>query len=282
VPQVKGEVPAALVGETARSSAVHRGGTSSAKHALKGQYQLATRNSWLDAKSNDTATPLVADLSVSARPAGKAEKIEGKVAELPGFSHATERANGQVVTTDSFSGSAGTYSLRLALPEVCAVASGPIVGVSDANPAISLALSKPLWVMAQDWSSPDTDLAEKQVRSFSAQLGPKPLADERLQERWTFVWPKAGLAGADVRIAPRYYYNVARAFEKTASLAKWDKTTIEGLTSEPLILRGEASQTMSPGHHNFYEEFLFEPRSKKGSRRRRCRSWRGRTSRRST
>ncbi len=38
------------------------------------------------------------------------------------------------------------------------------------------------------------------------------------------------------------------------------ETRIIGLTSEPLILRAGAAQTYSPGHHNFWETFLFEPR----------------------
>ncbi len=38
------------------------------------------------------------------------------------------------------------------------------------------------------------------------------------------------------------------------------ETRIEGLTPEPLILRAAAAQTYSPGHHNFSETFVFEPR----------------------
>jgi len=37
------------------------------------------------------------------------------------------------------------------------------------------------------------------------------------------------------------------------------ETRITGLTREPLVLRSAASQTYSPGHHNFTETFLFEP-----------------------
>ena len=50
----------------------------------------------------------------------------------------------------------------------------------------------------------------------------------------------------------------------TAPLQKWDLTTISGLTTTPLKLRGYFSQTYRPGHHNFSEEFLFEPRLEEG------------------
>ena len=34
---------------------------------------------------------------------------------------------------------------------------------------------------------------------------------------------------------------------------------IKGLTTEPITLQGDYSQTYRPGHHNFFEQFLFEP-----------------------
>lgn len=45
----------------------------------------------------------------------------------------------------------------------------------------------------------------------------------------------------------------------TAPLTRWHRTVIEGITSEPIVLQGEYSQTYRPGHHNFFEQFLFEP-----------------------
>jgi hypothetical protein len=50
----------------------------------------------------------------------------------------------------------------------------------------------------------------------------------------------------------------------TAPLQKWDVTTITGLTISPIELRGYFSQTYRPGHHNFTEEFLLEPRLEEG------------------
>ena len=50
----------------------------------------------------------------------------------------------------------------------------------------------------------------------------------------------------------------------TAPLEKWERTTITGLTTTPITLEGYFSQTYRPGHHNFTEEFLFEPRLEEG------------------
>jgi hypothetical protein len=45
----------------------------------------------------------------------------------------------------------------------------------------------------------------------------------------------------------------------TAPLSRFVQTTISGLTTEPVELHGEYSQTYRPGHHNFSETFVFEP-----------------------
>ena len=50
----------------------------------------------------------------------------------------------------------------------------------------------------------------------------------------------------------------------TAPLIRWVQTTITGLASEPFTLTGEYAQTYVPGHHNFFEWFLFEPRLEPG------------------
>ncbi len=46
----------------------------------------------------------------------------------------------------------------------------------------------------------------------------------------------------------------------TAPLVHFVETVITGVTREPLVVRGYYAQTYRPGHHNFSEEFIFEPR----------------------
>lgn len=46
----------------------------------------------------------------------------------------------------------------------------------------------------------------------------------------------------------------------TAPLQAWIETRISGLVSQDIVLRNDGSQTYHAGHHNFFEEFLFEPR----------------------
>jgi hypothetical protein len=50
----------------------------------------------------------------------------------------------------------------------------------------------------------------------------------------------------------------------TAPLIRFVETSITGLTTNPIVLTNYFSQTYRPGHHNFTEEFIFEPRLEPG------------------
>lgn len=50
----------------------------------------------------------------------------------------------------------------------------------------------------------------------------------------------------------------------TAPLVRFVETRITRLTTQPIVLTGYYSQTYRPGHHNFTEEFIFEPRLEPG------------------
>jgi hypothetical protein len=50
----------------------------------------------------------------------------------------------------------------------------------------------------------------------------------------------------------------------TAPLVHFVETRLTGLTTNDIVLQGYYSQTYRPGHHNFSEEFIFEPRLEPG------------------
>jgi len=50
----------------------------------------------------------------------------------------------------------------------------------------------------------------------------------------------------------------------TAPMSRWGQTTIQGYTTDPIVLQGYYSQTYHAGHHNIKEHFLFEPRLEPG------------------
>ncbi len=65
-----------------------------------------------------------------------------------------------------------------------------------------------------------------------------------------------------LRLVTRFYWpdpGDGFAGGYTAPLLGFVDTRITGLTPEPVVLTGYFSQTYRPGHHNFTEEYLFEP-----------------------
>jgi hypothetical protein len=50
----------------------------------------------------------------------------------------------------------------------------------------------------------------------------------------------------------------------TAPAIKWERTTITGLATTPIVLTGYFSQTYAPNHHNFGGQYIFDPRLEPG------------------
>jgi hypothetical protein len=88
---------------------------------------------------------------------------------------------------------------------------------------------------------------------------PQPQPGDLLQQR-NFEEPKG------VSIKTSFYWppDPGAAAGYTAPLIRWVQTVIKGYTSEPIVLHDWYSQTYRPEHHNFGENFLFEPRLEQG------------------
>jgi hypothetical protein len=70
--------------------------------------------------------------------------------------------------------------------------------------------------------------------------------------------------GVDIQISFYWPNEPPTAAGYTAPLVRFVQTRIAGLTTQPIVLTGYYSQTYRPGHHNFTEEFIFEPRLEPG------------------
>ncbi|MCP4456195.1 MAG: hypothetical protein GY809_32455 [Planctomycetes bacterium] len=73
-------------------------------------------------------------------------------------------------------------------------------------------------------------------------------------------------ADQGITVHTAFYFPASKTgwSDRTAPLLRWEQTTIEGLTSEPIVLTDMFSQTYRPEHHNLIENFLFEPRLEPG------------------
>lgn len=91
----------------------------------------------------------------------------------------------------------------------------------------------------------------------------EPSDDDVFQER--------SLTANGISITTSFYYAPPPeeyedwvAANATNPLKRWDRTIIEGLTDDPIVLTGYYCQTYRPEHHNLIENFLFEPRLEPG------------------
>jgi len=185
--------------------------------------------------------------------------IEGAFSSLPAFQWST--ANSQ--TTDRWStpglSNPRTTSLTVTnIPALVAPVSSPVLTIRDlggpgnGTNTLQLDATYQTPVPSIDW------LGNLQmVTSEVAFLCPCELLKPVILTTRDIALPN------NVRVVTSFYWGappVGIVAGYTAHLAAWEQTVITGLTGQPIVLTGEYSQTYRPGHHNFTESFIFEPR----------------------
>jgi hypothetical protein len=109
-----------------------------------------------------------------------------------------------------------------------------------------------------DYQPFDGGMVSTNVVEESVQLTPlSVVTGESVRQVRTMVLP-----GGKGRVTTEFWWpappkGISAGY--TAPLQAWGVTVVEGLTQRPIVLRSPWAQTYHPGHHNFYEEFLFEP-----------------------
>jgi hypothetical protein len=219
-----------------------------AKHRLKSQLRLTTdARRLIDA---NLATTLFTAGEFTQRAGDEIIGLTNAVSSWPEFRHI--RAGDE--TRDSWAIGSGTHRRVLTL----------IAGLTrTATPPLAP------WVTARDFTfSLEAKYAQPQVTfdfnggttttvTDTVRLVPCPdiRPDSLLQTR-TFTKGK-------INVATQFYWPQppkGPTAGYTAPNLGFLETRITGLTTEPLILRARAAQTYAPGHHNFWEHFIFEPR----------------------
>jgi hypothetical protein len=77
-------------------------------------------------------------------------------------------------------------------------------------------------------------------------------------------YDQGGSGPTNVTITSRYYIGNNHLYAGEAPLFRFEETRINGLTSQPIVLRGFFSQTWYSGHRQDAEWFLFEPHLEEG------------------
>jgi len=241
-------------------------------HRLKSDWHLQARSRWLT--TEDLSVCLFEDATYRYHDRGSFSTISGSPASWPEAQHAfvvqdppdadpdepikTESSRSYVAagfeTTDSWRLDhldnarrctlTTSFSIYGLVPEDC-----PVLFLSDLSYGLDVEYDEP--VLDWDWTGAVTGTKSDRVE-LSVPLLADP--DDILQTR--------RVEGGTVTVETTFYWPphpTGPTAGYTAPLVRWVETTISGLTSEPFTLTGEYAQTYVPGHHNFFEWFLFDP-----------------------
>ena len=254
LPATTGKVVTFLINEPF-SYCVFQGeyGDSFANHRLKSQWDLQTQSLRLTD----------AGVQQSFYASSRLDYINGSaIATLSGPPSGWPQATYSYAGTtarDSWAIGSGAqrriFELQTTVIREVSGAKSPLLTHADLSKVAKVTYATPMPTLTY-FGQPDT------ITTESVRLVPWPqlTAGSRLQTRnystasgvnlqTSFYWPElpSGLSAG-----------------YTAPLVQWVETRITGLTTEPIVLRGYYSQTYRPEHHNFAENFIFEPRLEEG------------------
>ena len=193
--------------------------------------------------------------------------VEDGIAGWPKHRFSTGKRGNETVLVDQWqesrNGEITRYKMSVVIPRWLPDRNSPAVFVGELPVYLEANYSKPLENLSIDWQTgkptyKSVKTEEIQLSAFDPNetISPDDLPQDRLVE---------GKDGKKIEIEffwPPHPTGPTAGY--TAPLKAWKQTTITGLLDEPLVLKGWFSQTYAPGHHNFWEEFIFEPSMEEG------------------
>ena len=217
-----------------------------AHHRLKSELSMSTINGSLDTGSNPLTGLNLKVLSGSGAGATLVD-VGGPPTALPGYEFASasgEFRNGFTLGTGS---SARKFQLKTMYPNEVDSRLSPAITPLDFTQELQVSYARPVpWL---DNISPATRLTDRvtlypsRLLTASDEVSTRTFTIGNVQITTSFKWWKADES----------------MIVKTLPVAEWVETVITGLTTTPLRLTSEYAQSYGPGHHNFVEEFIFEP-----------------------
>ena len=236
-------------------------GTLFANHRLKSQLLIRSASRQLDAAG--LADSFITSAEWESALDGSVITRNGAPATWPNPQHSWSGGPGeQIIVRDGWTlssqGGATDYELEIRLSQERIYAASPVRTLEDFS--IHLLANYEIPLPGVDFQGATT-VTQDVVRLVPGSID-SPLAEGSLPQT-----RNASAAAAGVQIGIGFFWPphpTGLVAGYTAPLEKWDTTVISGLTTIPITLSGYFSQTYLPGHHNFTEEFLFEPRLEEG------------------
>ena len=147
-----------------------------------------------------------------------------------------------------------SYTLNtMRIPSVISSGQCPVITLEDLQLECGATYSEPVPVMAYG----DTLCATSETTEDHVVLNvPHEASEDDILQTRTIL-------DGDVAIRTQFYWPPhprGPTAGYTAPVIRWMETVITGLTETPIVLESSYAQTYQPGHHNFWETFMFEPR----------------------
>jgi hypothetical protein len=244
-------LPAYLVHETNRYT-VFQGEAADvfSNHRLKSFWGFHTRN--IKLVQSNLVAGLFATIETDYLEGNRTNRLSGAPSSFPNASHAVQDS----LVLDRWTVGSGAdrrdFELRTEIKRQVPPQQSPVLSLADLKLEVVANYATPQPALEWDFNGQKPVTVSKHTVMLAP---PRVLTDRSpLQER-------IGTAG-NVKVTTSFFWPAPpdRGIgDKTAPLGRWKETVIEGLTAQPITLRGEFSQTYRPGHHNFSEEFIFEP-----------------------
>lgn len=219
-----------------------------ANHRLKSIWNLRTVTARMrpETLAAGIHTTGAVDYMVSAQ----ARNLSG---EMNGWPSATHSADG---TTHEWTTQEGAdlwrWRMVTHLQTMATPPQAPILTQRDFEKFVTVKYPRAMPTLAKFGGEPATTMEETVKLAPCPEIGAGAILREYVME------PRTGLRVETKFYWPRPPTGVVAGY--TAPLVRFVETKIIGLTSQPIVLTSAFAQTYHPFHHNFTEEFVFEPR----------------------
>jgi hypothetical protein len=214
-------------------------------HRLKSQWNLQSRNMWL--VSSNLAEGIYTQGHVEYLQDASIAQLSGPLAEWPSASLSSDGLT-NTWTTGSGLGERH-WTLHTDVATIVDPGAAPVLTQGDFSRFLHVTYQQPQPVIDYQGYTTTTNatvvLEPVMMVDSGSILVERSFSTNGVTIETSFYWPKEPSG-----VSAGY----------TAPLVRFQETRITDLTAAPIILTNYYSQTYRPGHHNFSEEFIFEPR----------------------
>lgn len=221
-----------------------------ANHRQKSLWRLRTRTAWLTEEA--LSTTLLSHLELAFVDGGALAQIAGTPGELPGFVH--ERSGGTL--HDGFRAGSETsrrLTVQAAEPELRGRDQLPAMLYDELYLRLQVDTDEPVPYVEYEGTVQTRTREHVKLTSVCPERHQPTASDQRIER---------ALGSGGIAIDTAFYWPAPPTGPQagyTAPLVAWDRTTITGLTTAPIVLTSPWAQTTRPEHHNFGASYLFEP-----------------------